>query len=251
MAERDFWEYGNAVYPSQDIVARYLAPLARLFSPGRTVADLACGRGEFLRVLAGLGHKPVGVDTSEHSRQLCSSAGFPFYEMDIVNFLQADPVPYDALFSYGLLEHLLPADFGRLFAAMGKNCPKGTEVVFATHNPKSIQAHLFPLYMDLTHQRLYSEEVLTSAFKAHGFDVTKVAPLAQKENLVYTLVSRENLQELANLKPGLFNSLRVSLARLLFVGQAIERIKSVESTLQGMANLLNYPMDYFVFAVKK
>lgn len=265
MPDHDFWNYASRVYPSQAERVEYLRPLVRLFSPNRTVVDLACGRGEFLDVLREAGHTAVGVDTSSQSREWVTQTGFPFYQRDVFDFLSEPSIPYDALFSYGFLEHLDPAAFRRLFELMGDRCRAGTEVVLATHDPASLQAHIGPLYNELTHDRLYSSEVVVFALEENGFEVKERGSLHQKAQLVPSsaLTPDEDvkfLERLAHCQGVLrqildegshtqLDDLIADLERQIqFIGG---RIHVIELVLQRIAEILDHPLDYYVLAVKR
>ncbi len=55
-----------------------------LIAPGSEVLDLACGAGRHMRHLAGLGHRPLGVDRSEEALASASAWGTPL-QADIEN----------------------------------------------------------------------------------------------------------------------------------------------------------------------
>ncbi len=256
MSDQDYWNYTDKVYPSHNKVRDYLEPLIEYFTPGRTVVDLACGRGEVLEALKQHGHNPIGVDTSQKSQKRVEEAGFSFYHMDVLNFLEESTADYNGLFCYGFLEHLPPAKINELFEIMGRRCPDGTEVVFATHNPKSIQAHLGPLYMDETHQRLYSKEIVMHLLETNGFKVKKSGAIEQKKTLLTASALEpqkavEYRQRLERRKKNLgpFKYCFLPLFRLtMFI---LERIIAIEKLLEEVVQLLNKPLDYYVFAVKR
>lgn len=251
---KDYWDFGAAVYPDRARTSAYLTPLARLYSPGRTVADLGCGRGEMLAVLKEIGHAPIGVDTSARSERWAREAGIPFQRQDVLEFLAAPGVAYDALFSYGLLEHLEPAAFSRLFTVMGERCRPGTEVLFGSHDPNSLQAHLAPLYGDPSHVRLYSAQTVEAELRANGFRVRETGAIPQPEQLVPSSLDPERDVERAALitrtlkDRWLRGSQRQALEHAKFV---CDRLVVIESILRDVARVLNRPMDYYVFAVKE
>ena len=249
--ENEFWDYGEEIYPSQSVIEGYLGQLVHLFSPGRTVADLGCGRGEFLDVMRENGHHAIGVDLSSHSRDIVTRKGFPFYQVDIIEFIETSPWTYDGLFSYGLLEHLDANTISKLFRVMGQHCRSGTEAVFATHNPSSIQALTRPLFSELTHERLYSPELLEFLFESNGFEIRKVGSLVQQQKLVsdQALTVDENKRFIADLNKMRENGKSVNGQRQ--IEYLAGRVNVIELVLTEIVQLLNVPMDYFVFATKK
>ncbi len=254
MTRVDFWDRAEAVYPSTESTRGYLKPLAGLFSPGRRVADLGCGRGEMLALLRDAGHTAIGVDLSRRSQDWAAGAGFDFHRMDVLDFLSAPPVAFDALFSYGLLEHLTVEEFRRLFRLAGENSRSGTEVVFATHDPSSLQSHLSPLYQDVSHTRLYGLESVASELEANGFRVSASGSIEQKESLVpaSALTVEENRKAVDVLSQAIGSfRLKTSVKEALtWARYACARLEVVESILTDIARLLNRPMDYYVLAVK-
>jgi SAM-dependent methyltransferase len=252
VTEPDFWDYGEKVYPPQTKVEEYLEPLARLYSPGRVVADLGCGRGEFLSVLRRNGHEALGVDISARSCEIVSAQGFAFYSMDVFDFLEKPPATYNALFSYGLIEHLDAPSVARLFRTLGKRCAPGTEAVFATHNPKSVQALMLALFSELSHQRLYSQELIEFLFDANGFEVKQSGGLLQTQKLVsdQALATEPNEEFIRSLSlPG---SERTSEPLILDdIKFLAGRVQVIELVLDQIVSLLNTPLDYYVMARKK
>lgn len=251
---KDYWQFGEAVYPARERTAAYLAPLARLFSPGRTVADLGCGRGEMLGLLKAQGHQPIGVDTSGQSESWAAEAGIPFHRLDVFAFLQEPPSRFDGLFSYGLLEHFEPAALSRLFTLIGRACPVGAEVLMATHDPRSIQAHLSPLYGDPSHVRLYSRETVEAELRSNGFRVKETGNVPQAEQLVPSAVDPENNHKMAALMGEALKNRALNIPErqaLEYARFACVRLGIVESILGEVARVLNRPMDYYVLAVKE
>jgi cyclopropane fatty-acyl-phospholipid synthase-like methyltransferase len=249
--ENEFWNYGEEIYPSQAVIEGYLGQLVHLFSPGRTVADLGCGRGEFLNVMKESGHHAIGVDLSSHSRDIVTRKGFPFYQMDIIEFLETSQAAYNGLFTYGLIEHLDADTISKLFRVMGQNCHYGTEAIFATHNPSSIQALTRPLFSELTHERLYSQELLEFLFESNGFEIRKVGSLVQPQKLISdkALTVDENKRFIAGLNEIREKGKSVNGQRQ--IEYLAGRVNVIELILTEIVQLLNVPMDYFVFATKK
>ena len=204
-----------------------------------------------MNVMKRHGHDAIGVDLSSHSRDLITGQGFDFHQMDIVEFLETAPAAYNGLFTYGLIEHLDADSISKLFRAMGKHCPSGTEAVFATHNPSSFLAITRPLFAELSHERLYSKELLGFLFESNGFEIRQVGSLVQPEKLISdkALAVDENQRFLERLSE--IRNSGTSVGGQSPVEYLAGRVNVIELVLTEIVQLLNIPMDYFVFATKK
>lgn len=259
----DFWSYAEQAYPDRSTTLDYLAPLAKLFTPNSTIVDLGCGRGEFLEVLAAEGHTPIGVDTSRQCQAIANDHDWDFIHQTVFDFLENSSVAYQGLFSYGLLEHLKISDIKKLFGLMQKTCPNNTEVLFATHNPESIQSHTGPLYNALDHERLYSPDVLKYLFNSHGFTIKSIKPIPQKNTLLPSGVltpgdTQKNITSITAVYEKIQESIpdtRAEIKKMIHLlwthsNFFLEKIIVLENILQQIELLINRPLDYYILAVK-
>ena len=134
---------------------------------------------------------------------------------------------------------------------MGEHCPTGTEAVFATHNPSSLLAHTRPLFAELSHERLYSQELLEFLFESNGFEVRKAGPLVQVEKLISDKALKVDDNERFMECLDQIKKQGKALPAETEINYLAGRVQVIELVMTEIVKLLNIPMDYFVFATKK
>jgi SAM-dependent methyltransferase len=72
----------------EDVLTAY-RPLAEGFAGAAPVADLGCGRGELLQLLAGMGVAASGVEADAELAKACAARGLPVDHDDAVRWLAA------------------------------------------------------------------------------------------------------------------------------------------------------------------
>ena len=121
-------------------------------SPG-PVADLGCGRGEFLEALAARGFAGRGCDTNPVMVARCREKGLAVDEADLFSWLRAQPESsLGGVTAYQVVEHL-PADalLPLVELAVSRLAPGG-RLLLETVNAESVYAMKW-FWMDLTHVR--------------------------------------------------------------------------------------------------
>lgn len=155
-----------------DVLRVYLPHLA-----GRQhVADIGCGHGEMLTLLAQAGHTVSGVDVDPGMVAACRAQGLDVQLGDAVAWLDAHPQGFDAVFSSNVIEHLPAETVVAWTAAAYRALRPGGLLLFATPNPESIVVQLHEFWRDPTHVRLYSRQLLEFFLTDAGFtDVRSLA----------------------------------------------------------------------------
>ena len=121
-------------------------------APG-PVADLGCGRGEFLEALAARGLPGRGCDTNPVMVARCRQKGLAVDEADLFSWLRAQPAEsLGGVTAYQVVEHL-PADalLPLVEVAVSRLAPGG-RLLLETVNAESVYAMKW-FWMDLTHVR--------------------------------------------------------------------------------------------------
>ncbi|MBL8115580.1 MAG: methyltransferase domain-containing protein, partial [Acidobacteria bacterium] len=124
-----------------------------LFTAEGPVADLGCGRGEFLEALAAAGRIGIGCDTNPVMVARSREKGLEVVAADLFSFLESRPDGSLAgITAYQVVEHLPAALLASLVTLATRKLAPGGRVLFETINPESVYAMKW-FWMDLTHVR--------------------------------------------------------------------------------------------------
>ncbi|MFN7988771.1 MAG: methyltransferase domain-containing protein [Thermoanaerobaculia bacterium] len=136
-----------------EIRARQEGDVALFVGSRGPVADLGCGRGEFLEALAARGLAGRGCDTNPVMVARCREKGLAVDEADLFSWLRAQPEgSLGGVTAYQVVEHL-PADalLPLVELAVSRLAPGG-RLLLETVNAESVYAMKW-FWMDLTHVR--------------------------------------------------------------------------------------------------
>ena len=164
-------------------------------APG-PVADLGCGRGEFLEALRAAGLPAVGCDANPVMAARAREKGLDVDRADLFEWLAGRPDgSLGGVTAYQVVEHL---PVSRLFdlveAAAAKLAPGGV-VLFETVNPESAFAMKW-FWMDLTHVRPIPAPSLARLLTASGFRDVRIdwrSPVPASEAPAASLGADPNL----------------------------------------------------------
>lgn len=122
--------------------------------PGATVVELGCGRGEWLRRLAKLGHRVTGIDISQKSLDLLSHISDKNHLTEKIELFKGDVQDdlteklggrqFELVFGYNLLHHVL--DIEKTIENMILLTKPGGRVVIYEPNPFHFWWYLCPLF---------------------------------------------------------------------------------------------------------
>lgn len=122
--------------------------------PSGVVADLGCGRGEWLALLADWGIDAVGVDSNPLNVATLQAAGRRAVCDDALGWLQQQPEQScAAITAFHLVEHL---PFGRLLQlvdAARRALKPGGRLIVETPNPENLDVSMCSFWLDPTHRR--------------------------------------------------------------------------------------------------
>ena len=137
------------------------------------VADLGCGRGEFLELLAAAGLSAFGCDANPMMVERAKEKGLAVDRADLFAWLsgQAD-ASLGGVTAYQVVEHLPPAKVFDLVELASAKLAPGGRILLETINPESVYAMRW-FWMDLSHERPLPAPSLAQLLSASGFrDVT-------------------------------------------------------------------------------
>jgi len=148
------------------------------------VADLGCGRGEWLELLREQGLSGLGVDLDDQMLAACRERDLRVETADALAWLADQPdESCDIVSAFHLVEHL-PFDSLEQLVGHGLRVlrPAGL-LILETPNPENIVVGTANFYLDPTHQRPLPPPLLAFLPEFHGFARTKIVRLQESIEL--------------------------------------------------------------------
>ena len=165
--------FGDRFRGNFESVMERQRPYLEYFAEQRSVLDLGCGRGEFLRLLQEAGISGKGVDSDAGVVALCQASGLDVVRGDLFDVLtaQADG-SIGGVFSAQVIEHLPPEEILRLFRLAYDKLTPGGVLLVETINPMCLLALASHYTIDLTHRQPVHPD--TAAFLAESIGFREV-----------------------------------------------------------------------------
>ncbi|MBM3284247.1 MAG: class I SAM-dependent methyltransferase [Candidatus Aminicenantes bacterium] len=189
LAPLEDWHYAgfeNRFRGSEDEVKKQLSPYVSYFPEGGKVADLGCGRGEFLELLRQNGVDAEGVDSNSQMVEACLDKGLRCHKGDLLEWLEGRPDgSLDGIFSSQVIEHLEPSTLKKLVETGYKKLAPSGIFILETINPASVFALVEIYFLDLSHQRPIHPRALQFLLEATGFEDVEIkyAETLEREKL--------------------------------------------------------------------
>jgi len=167
--------FENRFRGSREEIRERLAGYVELFRGQGPVAELGCGRGEFLSLLAEHGIAARGVEMSAAAVQECRAQGLDVALGDAVHFLAGEREgSLGGVFAAQVAEHLPPRVLQRMLAEAHRVLRPGGILVLETINPRSLVAFLEIYNRDLSHERPLHPDTLSFLAAAEGFTDVRI-----------------------------------------------------------------------------
>jgi len=174
---------GDAVYVafenrfrgSRDEIRERLRGYVEPFRGLAPVADLGCGRGEFLELLREANVDAMGAETNAQAAAECRRRGLAVEETGLLEFLSHRPAgSLGGVFAAQVAEHLPPAVLQAALREAHRALRPGGLLVLETVNTRSVLAFLEVYNRDLTHEKPLHPETLGFVVAAAGFTDVRV-----------------------------------------------------------------------------
>jgi O-antigen chain-terminating methyltransferase len=173
--DSSYTAFENRYRGSREEIRERLASYVPWFRDLAPVADLGCGRGEFLLLLKEAGIAARGVDGNANVVQECRDKGLDVVVGDLVAFLQETPAAaLGGVFAAQVAEHLPPPVLMALLAEAHRVLRPGGLLVLETVNPRSVVGLLEVFNRDLTHERPLHPDTLRFLAASQGFSDVRV-----------------------------------------------------------------------------
>jgi SAM-dependent methyltransferase len=150
--------------------------------PEGVIADLGCGRGEWLELLRDWGHKAVGVDLNPQFVAASRAQGLDAACEDALQWLTSQPDgSLAALTAFHLVEHLPFVVLLRLVDEARRVLAPGGRLILETPNPENLSVATQDFWLDPTHRRPLPPLLLEFLVAHAGFSVSATLRLSPPE----------------------------------------------------------------------
>lgn len=176
MSDQDYRAHQSAFRGDpEEITHRLETHVGRFADAPGPVADLGCGRGEFLELLRAADIESIGVEINDADVQACTEAGFTAVHADLFEWLGQRPdESLGGIFLAQVIEHLPPPDWSRLFRLAVAKLAPGGRILVETINPESMFAILRAYVLDPTHVRPVHAGLISFLAGRAGFENIEV-----------------------------------------------------------------------------
>lgn len=174
-ADSAYIAFENRYRGSRDEIRERLASYVKLFTLLAPVADLGCGRGEFLELLKEHGIAARGVEGNAALVREGLDRGLDVALGDLLSFLRTQGQgSFGGLFAAQVAEHLPPQVLQETLRESHRVLRPGGLLVLETVNPRSVIAFLEIYNRDLTHEKPLHPDTLSFLAAAAGFSDVRV-----------------------------------------------------------------------------
>ena len=140
--------------------------------PAGPVADLGCGRGEWLELLGEWGVTAIGVDLNAPNVQGMRARGLDVHNADALEWLQAQPEgSLSAVTSFHGIEHLPFGVLLRLVQEARRVLMPGGRLIMETPNPENVIVATQTFWLDPTHVRPLPPALLEVVVRDAGLEL--------------------------------------------------------------------------------
>lgn len=132
------------------------------------IVDVGCGIGYAVDMLVRQGYRQVeGIDVSEEQVAVARARGLPVQRADAFEFLAPRREQFDAILALDVIEHFDRDELLRFLDLVAAALKPGGRLIVKTPNANAATAAR-ALFRDLTHELIFTEHSLRTAFAVAG-----------------------------------------------------------------------------------
>ena len=177
--EFDYARFAERFRGPEDYVRKHHQFYVPYFAGRSEVADLGCGRGEFLELMRDAGVAAQGIDLSCESVGLCRSKGLRAEVADLFTWLADLPEgALDGIFSAQVVEHLPPERLPDMIRLAASRLRRDGVLAVETPNPECLAIFASHFYLDPTHTRPVPYALLAFYMEEYGLGGVEVHRLS-------------------------------------------------------------------------
>lgn len=170
-AQFDYFGFEQQFRGPEEAIRERQVAYAKYFHNARKVADLGCGRGEFLEVLREREISAIGVETGTDAFLHCREKGLEVVQQDLFTYMESlEDESLGGIFSSQVIEHLPASLQLRMVNLAHRKLTPGAYLVIETINPESLYALSRNFVLDPTHVRPMHPETLAFVMRSLKFN---------------------------------------------------------------------------------
>lgn len=146
--------------------------VARFSLHGKKVAEIGCGKGEYLSLMAACGVQAYGVEQGKEAVIHCRGEGLEVFQGFVQDGVVLPDGPFDGFFILNFLEHL--PDPNSVLGGICENlCEGGTGLVEVPNFDMILRTRLFSEFIG-DHLFYFTADTLESTLRSNGLEVLEL-----------------------------------------------------------------------------
>ena len=148
------------------------------------MADIGCGRGEWLQLMTARGYDITGIDLNDRNVENCRARGLNAIRANGLQWLrQRDSQSLGLISSFHVIEHMTLAQLNSLLIEALRCLAPGGLIILETPNPQNLLTAAHRFYTDPTHRNPIPPELCEFLLTYKGFTDVNVHPLHPGERV--------------------------------------------------------------------